>query len=85
MMVLITFTSYLYSYLDFCFQFFATSLTDFDDDFKSLETDDLDIRDMSSTMQETLETTESLINRLGEINRDLVQCLTQLEQKKTAK
>lgn len=72
-------------YLDSCFQFFATSSTNFDDDLKSFETDDLDIGAMSLGIQETLETTEALINRLGEINLDLVQCLTQLEQKKTAK
>jgi len=75
----------MYLYLDSCFQFFATSSTNFDDDFESFETDDLDMGAMSSAMKETLKTTETLINRLGEINLDLVQCLEQLEQKKTAK
>jgi hypothetical protein len=65
-------------------QFFMDNTNKFDEDETAIKTPELDLDEMALTIEETLKTTESLADRLGELNKDIVEYMYQWAQAKAS-
>ena len=58
--------------------------TKFDEDETAIKTPDLDLDEMAETVEETLKVAGGLAERLGELNKDMVEYMYQYAQAKAS-
>ena len=56
----------------------------FEEEETAIRSPELDLDEMSETVEETLKTTEGLAERLGELNKDIVDYMYQWAQNKAS-
>lgn len=56
----------------------------FEEDETAIRTPDIDLDEMADTIETTLKTTEDLAERLGELNKDIVEYMYQWAQAKAS-
>ena len=59
--------------------------TKIDEDEAEIETPDIELEEMMGTIDETLKKTENLATKLGDLNKEMVNCMFEYAQKQDTK
>ena len=66
-------------------QFFMENATRIDEEDTLLQTPDIELDDMMDTIDDTLKHTEQLALKLGDLNKEMVNCMFEYAQKQDTK